>query len=43
MITPGIFCPACNAEAARYLGQLGRRLHYKCTACGWLFSKAVNV
>lgn len=30
-------CPACSGDGA-YLGQLGRRLHFRCIHCGINFS-----
>jgi tRNA(Ile2) C34 agmatinyltransferase TiaS len=36
------FCPVCDAESAP-MGQLGNRLHYRCRACGMMWSTSAEV
>lgn len=34
-------CPMCNEKNAP-LGALGRTSHYRCRACGWMYSKTAK-
>lgn len=34
-------CPACGSGSAKYLGNLGRRAHLRCTDCGYDYSAAL--
>lgn len=36
------FCNLCNAGNATPLGRLGHREHFKCRACGSLFSRSAQ-
>jgi len=35
-------CPACGSMAAKVLGTLGRRAHYRCADCGMDYSEEVS-
>ena len=37
-----VYCPICDSGDSSVLGTLGKRVYYRCTACGMDYSHIVN-
>ena len=37
-----VYCPMCDSGDSSVLGTLGKRVYYRCTACGMDYSHIVN-